>query len=339
MYFKYYSLGQLDTEFDPANLWTVDSLIAKNSTNVIYGNPGSMKTFCALDLGLSIANGHNFHSLKTLDPGPVVYLCFEGIVSLGSRIRAWFKDKGTEPNENMYVLSVLSEMHSVKAIERMTKYISELVPGGPKLVIVDTMSRCISGLDENSSGHMSQFIVNLEQLKHKLDTSVLIVHHSGKNENSGMRGSTVLLGACDTVINISKENSLVSFKVKKQKHTSPISLKLHVKSVDDTCVLGSEGPKGPESSNEPGSNEPKEPKQKSPFEALKAFRDRLSKKYNIDPKRIASDALLRYIIVASPKTLDDMKHVMVNKKFKPEILDFLLDRQPSLDRDGTCSKL
>src|SRR6266849_2165500 len=66
-----------DLEGLPSMDWLIDGLLPAKSFACLYGPPGSYKSFLALDIGLSIANGRPFVGLST-QQGDVAYIAGEG---------------------------------------------------------------------------------------------------------------------------------------------------------------------------------------------------------------------------------------------------------------------
>ena len=87
----------------------------------------------------------------------------------------------------------------------------------------------ISGAGENGADEMGAFVSACDIVRHHIGGAVLGVHHSGKDKEKGMRGSTVLLGACDGVIRVTKDGELVTLKTEKQKdaeESAPIYMRM-----------------------------------------------------------------------------------------------------------------
>src|SRR3546814_1418550 len=62
---------------------------------------------------------------------------------------------------------------------------------------------CSSDLgDENSAQDVGAFNAAVASLQEATGACVVVVHHSGKNKAAGARGSSALLGAIDTEIEI-----------------------------------------------------------------------------------------------------------------------------------------
>ena len=75
------------------------------------------------------------------------------------------------------------------------------------LIVIDTLARAMAGDDENAASDMTAFIERrASEIARTTGAAVLVVHHPGKDNAKGMRGSTALFAACDCVIKISKRD-------------------------------------------------------------------------------------------------------------------------------------
>ena len=77
------------------------------------------------------------------------------------------------------------------------------------LVIIDTLARSFGGGNENSSEDMSSFITQCGRLMERYQTSLMVLHHSGKDISKGLRGHSSLLGAVDTELELVRVDSVV----------------------------------------------------------------------------------------------------------------------------------
>ncbi len=81
-----------------------------------------------------------------------------------------------------------------------------MVTGQPvRLIVVDTLARCFGGNDENDASDMRAFIEDCDVIKHKTVATLLVVHHSGKDDTKGARGSSAFRAALDDELNIRRE--------------------------------------------------------------------------------------------------------------------------------------
>ena len=74
----------------PAMEWIVRGLLPRAELAFIYGEPGSGKTFAALDLCAAVARGIEWRGKRVLK-GRVVYICAEGSSGLKARLKAYAK--------------------------------------------------------------------------------------------------------------------------------------------------------------------------------------------------------------------------------------------------------
>ena len=72
----------------PAPTWLIDELITDHGLTIVYGDPGSYKSFIALDASLRLAFGMDWHGTKTKRCG-VLYIAGEGSRGLGKRVKGY----------------------------------------------------------------------------------------------------------------------------------------------------------------------------------------------------------------------------------------------------------
>lgn len=204
----------------PPPEWLVHETIGQESLSVIYGDPGAGKSFIALDMALRIAHGMDWHGVKTKATG-VLYIAGEGARGLGKRVKGWRKKHDMEGVDAPFLLlpvavQILDPFQRAKLIRTINAAI-ERAGFAIGLIVIDTVSRALAGADENGQESMSAFVAACDEIKLHTGGAVIGVHHSGKDKEKGMRGSTVLLGGCDASIRISKSEKIVTLKTEKQK--------------------------------------------------------------------------------------------------------------------------
>ena len=64
---------------------------------------------------------------------------------------------------------------------------------------------------------MGAFVDACDRVRHHTGAAVIGVHHSGKDINRGMRGSSALWGAVDTSIEVKNSDGVICLKNEKQK--------------------------------------------------------------------------------------------------------------------------
>lgn len=179
--------------------YAVKGLLQRASYAEVYGAPGEGKTFVALDLAYHIAGnlpwmGHKVHA------GPVLYLAFEGTGGLIRRAQALRQHYG-KADVPLYLAGAAMDVRTSSGRGDLDRLLAEL-PSRPVLIVIDTLARALMGGDENSAQDVGAFNNVIQGLIEATGACVLIIHHSGKDKSRGARGSSALLAALDTEIEI-----------------------------------------------------------------------------------------------------------------------------------------
>ncbi len=165
---------------------------------MLFGPPEIGKSFLALGWAFAIAAAKSWHD-REVNGGSVVYIAAEGRGGLKQRIRALQTHEGYSADHPLWFVDEPVNFMEPGDVKASIKAL-EARAGKPALVVVDTLARCFVGGDENSAKDMGQFIHGVETVKRETGATVLAIHHTGKDERRGARGSSALLAAADTMI-------------------------------------------------------------------------------------------------------------------------------------------
>ncbi|WFM72292.1 helicase RepA family protein [Halomonas sp. CKK8] len=217
--FGFVHAGELVANLQPVS-WLVRGYLEADSLALVYGEPGHGKSFLAIDLAASIATGTPWHGAET-KPGAVFYIAGEGHNGLSRRLKAWELHRGASLAEGGLYASKraapLDDKDSAAEVLRVVDGLATETGQNPALIVVDTLARCFGG-DENSATDIGTFVNNLDALRHRWRSTVLVVHHSGKDAARGARGSTALRGAVDAEYRVTKAPAgLVTLEATKMK--------------------------------------------------------------------------------------------------------------------------
>jgi hypothetical protein len=214
--------------------WLVKDTLPDGGLSVFAGAPGIGKTFAAVDLALCVAYGRPWLGYDT-KAGRVVYVAAEGYRSVAHRMLAWCKHYGLREQltDNLIIIpdgvNLLGGKEAAEAFfgaveehfpVETHRYIdddgveqSEPMDGEPiRLVIFDTLARCVVGGDENAAEDMGKaiafcdYVRKVSNMDATVDTHVMLIHHTNK-AGTGERGSTALRGACDTLLMMNKSRA------------------------------------------------------------------------------------------------------------------------------------
>lgn len=193
----------------------VHGLLNLETESWLIGEPGSMKSFVALDIAGHVARGAPWQGHR-VEQRPVLYIAAEGQRGMVLRVRAWMKQHGDMEGVTFlpYPVQVQSSDGQWAALVEIAE---ELKPG---LIVLDTQARITVGLKENDADQMGIMIAAVGRLKRATGACVLVVHHTGR-DGGNARGSSAIDGAQDSELKIERNkprSSLVcTLKQDKQK--------------------------------------------------------------------------------------------------------------------------
>lgn len=197
---RIYVRSRLDQIPKPTHL--IDGILDTETITVIAGKFASYKTFISLAWAASIATATPWLGRKINTPGPIFYIAGEGCNGLTSRLKAWEHHNlnGQQvPSENFYVYNGALNLYDTSPDNtdryNLKKTIKKIKP---VLVIIDTLSKCAPGADENSSADISTIYNYLNKLREKHGCTFLINHHTG-HTGTRSRGTSGIEDNADTV--------------------------------------------------------------------------------------------------------------------------------------------
>ena len=191
-----------------AGLLDLDSLAA------LYGPPAAGKSFLAIDWALSVATGSWWFG-QAVEKGPVLYVVAEGASGVGPRVAAWQHARRTYSTGDIHWLTEAVNLTQPAWVDAAVTIVEDLQP---RLVVIDTLARSMAGADENSAKDMGLVIDAAERIKRAAGCCVLLVHHTGKAKDAGLRGSSALLGAVDTALEVRTAEGIITLVDEKQKN-------------------------------------------------------------------------------------------------------------------------
>src|SRR5262249_465022 len=138
--------------------------------------------------------------------GDVVYLSGEGKAGVRKRLNAWLK------HNRLNLDALAGRFHLLPLPLRLSdkSVVDQLIEGigmrlaAPRFLFLtlDTVSRYASGVDQNSANEMhAGFIEPVSRLMDAFPGSTaLSIHHEGKAEGRGARGTNALGAAADVIL-------------------------------------------------------------------------------------------------------------------------------------------
>jgi len=200
----------------PPTPYVVRGLLPAQGLAALYGEPGSGKSFLALDLAHAIATGRTEWFGFPVRRAPVVYVALEGQGGMRKRIDALELHVRTPCNEQFRFCRGEIQLLTDAGADLLCTQVAETMGKGV-VVVIDTLNQAFPGADENSSQDMGKIIASAKRLATAVAGLVILVHHAGKNRALGLRGHSSLLAAMDAVIEVEKRATGRSWRVTKAK--------------------------------------------------------------------------------------------------------------------------
>lgn len=189
--------------------WRVKGILPASGLAAIFGQPGSAKTFIALDMAFAVAEGAEWFGMRT-HACPVVYVNLESCGGLKKRLAAWQMDKKRSiPDAVRFVIETFHILEDVDAL-------AQGIESGT-VVFLDTLNAAAPGLDENSSRDMGLILEAAKKLQRLTEGLVVLVHHCGKDSNKGLRGHSSLLAALDAAVEVGRNGDARYWRISKAK--------------------------------------------------------------------------------------------------------------------------
>ena len=192
--------------------WLVKGVLPTRGVAFIVGQSKAGKSFLAIDLMLSLAAGFETILRRRARPCGVVYIAAEDADGCRGRIAAWgtkHSVKGRIPFELVpQGLDLLNKGQVADLQASLLEASKRFGQQGTRLgvVVLDTLSKTIPGVDENSSTDMSTAFAVIEELARSIGALVLVVAHFGKSGgDKGIRGWSGLDANSDATITLERE--------------------------------------------------------------------------------------------------------------------------------------
>lgn len=213
-YFK--DEAEVDEEADPT--WLVKDLISERSTVMMFGASGSYKSFIALMISLGISTGTETFGAAT-KKGLVFYGALEGKAHLKKARRAWRLVRGVEGRIENFFVGTAPMVGIPGEVQEFGDEIMKRCAGRkPTLIVIDTLSKSMAGLNENDAADAGKFIQFCDSLVETFGCTVLAIHHTGKETERGARGSSAFFAGFDTVLEVKAHKATKAVSVFVRKH-------------------------------------------------------------------------------------------------------------------------
>jgi adenosyl cobinamide kinase/adenosyl cobinamide phosphate guanylyltransferase len=197
----------------PPPTFLVKDTIVLGETTVIAGPGDSGKTFLVTDMCWKVAQHY-----------PVCYVAAEDAQGVSLRMQAWCKHHQRPRPQNFRVLGTGAGVPC--AVELMdTSQIDDLIltlqATQIKLVVIDTLSQCSGGAEENGSD-MTRLAAACNRIAHTTGAAVVVIHHTTK-DGKHYRGHSSLKDNTYGFFDVAKEDDVINLAKVRVKNTGSIA--------------------------------------------------------------------------------------------------------------------
>lgn len=196
----------LDENVEMFSDYAVKGRLHLGEVVTIYGPSNVGKSLVALEILKHVCLGLQLGSLR-VRKGSIVYIAAEAPDSIKRRAKALGL---TRADGGFFVGDKSIDLLDTVSIARTIQYLKALdTPEKLRVVVIDTFSLAIPDADENSATAMSQAISNAKRIALDLKVCVILVHHEGKDDSRGPRGSTAIKAGVDVELKLEQSDGFV----------------------------------------------------------------------------------------------------------------------------------
>jgi hypothetical protein len=185
----------------PTPKFMVDKLIREKAFIEIYGMSGTLKSFFiqlmvfAMHLGISVWG-------RDCKKASIYMLVLEGKYGLSKRFQGheYLYDKPNAFDDLHGSSEMLSFMQPANMPHLIANIRYDLQSEHIDLLVIDTLAYALAPGDENTAKDMGVFNMCCRKLQEELDCAIVVVHHTGKDQKKGGRGSSAAYAAYDMVM-------------------------------------------------------------------------------------------------------------------------------------------
>jgi len=199
----------------PAPKWLIKGVLPQASLAVVYGASGSGKSFFTFDMCAAIVRGEPWRGARVVQ-GRGVYVVAEGAGGFRNRLEAYCEQHDVAPAA--LGMGLIANAPNLMDKLQVNELIEDLKAFGPiSFIVMDTYARVMVGGNENDAKDVGMVLAQCAKIHRQTGAMVVLVHHSGKDDGAGARGSSALRAAADVEIQVKGDSKARSAKVTKQK--------------------------------------------------------------------------------------------------------------------------
>ncbi|HNT23306.1 MAG TPA: AAA family ATPase [Anaerolineales bacterium] len=201
--------------------WIIEPLYSAGSVGVMFGEPGSKKTYSAMAQAVCVACGLDWLTFKTKQ-SPVLIVDEESGKRRMAR-RLGDVMRGYQADDTTPISYTTLEAFDFRSPDDLNTLDVLMHQTAARFVIIDALADVVPGADENTVKDIQPVFVNLRRLADLHQAAIILIHHAGKN--GGYRGTSAIKGAVDLLIKVESQDKSpdIHFKTEKNRDGEPMA--------------------------------------------------------------------------------------------------------------------
>lgn len=205
--------------------YIVDNLLVEEKVSMIFAEPGTIKSWTAIDIAACVSEGVAWLGERSVVQGPVLYIDFEdGQYEFHRRVHMLTGHENRPNLGYVYAPGNIAEKDWWVRLEKL------VLAHGVRFIVIDTLAGATPGVDENDR-NAADPLTYAGWLTEKAHVTILFLHHA--NRAGDIRGTSAFKATVDTLFKletIEDENGTHKAKLtcvkSGQKKVFPIHLEL-----------------------------------------------------------------------------------------------------------------
>lgn len=199
----------------PPRGYLVKGMLAPRDVGCIFGQPGAGKSIVAPHIGYAVAQGRSVFGCRTRQ-GLVFYVAAEDPTGMRQRVTGLRLRHGDA--DGFQLVEGVSNLLDAEQRKELAALVAQHQPA---LIMIDTVAMAFPGTDENASRDMGQIVAVARELTGH-GAAVVLIHHQPKDGGDTPRGHSLLNGALDMSLMLTKddEKGICQGRLKKNRNGS-----------------------------------------------------------------------------------------------------------------------
>ncbi len=174
--------------------YLVDNLLVEEKVSMIFAEPGTIKTWLAMDIASAVSSGQSWLGERRVEKGRVLYVDFEdGRYEFHRRICMLTGQANRADLGYVYAPGNITEQSWWINLEKF------VLKNNVKLVVIDTLAGATPGVDENDR-NAADPLTYAGRLTETAKVTLLFLHHA--NRAGDIRGTSAFKATVDTLFKL-----------------------------------------------------------------------------------------------------------------------------------------